>query len=335
MTFSGRFSFNLMEYAARNGADLHELIALSGFSIEELFQEETRLDAAVFDKILQSAMEQTGDPQFGLHAGENMNLASAGLIGQITQISSTVKEALAYCCEFASLGCRVLPMSLKEHEKGLMLIYEPDPKWEQKYNTAAQQTIEGYSVFFVHQFHLLTVRQFYPLEVGFTRGYPRNVKEYERVFKSPVKFKQENNYILFENAHATAKIKTSNYQLLQQLVQYAEAQLTLLKKEMGFVNKVKETVFKLMSSGFPKIEDVAGNMNTSVRTLQRKLSHENTSFQKLLESVKQELAEHYLQKSDLSLKEVAALLGYSEPAAFTRSFKQWTGSTPSQFQQSV
>ncbi len=69
----------------------------------------------------------------------------------------------------------------------------------------------------------------------------------------------------------------------------------------------------------------------SVRQLQGRLKQEGTSYQKLLDQVREELAIGYLNKGDATLCEVAFLLGYSEQGAFNHAFKRWTGSTPGEF----
>lgn len=79
------------------------------------------------------------------------------------------------------------------------------------------------------------------------------------------------------------------------------------------------------------IEAVAGNFNMSVRTLQRKLKEEGISYLVIVEEVRKTLAIHYIENSSSSVKEIAAIIGYSEPSAFVRAFKKWTGITPSAY----
>jgi AraC-like DNA-binding protein len=76
---------------------------------------------------------------------------------------------------------------------------------------------------------------------------------------------------------------------------------------------------------------VAAELHMSPRSLQRKLSAENTTFRKLVEAVRQELAESYLADGNTPLMEISYLLGFSAQSAFSRAFKRWTGSTPQEF----
>ena len=75
----------------------------------------------------------------------------------------------------------------------------------------------------------------------------------------------------------------------------------------------------------------AEKLKTSERTLRRRLSEENTSYQAILDEVRLELAREYLLETALPLHEIAALLGFSEPGNFTHTFKRWVGVTPNIF----
>ena len=78
-------------------------------------------------------------------------------------------------------------------------------------------------------------------------------------------------------------------------------------------------------------ETVATALAVSRRTLSRRLADEGTSFRSILDEVRQEFACALLQDRSLSIADVAFFLEYSEPAAFNRSFRRWTGQTPSAF----
>ena len=89
------------------------------------------------------AVSLTGDAYFGLHLGEYLNLSAAGLISQITQTCRTIREALEYCCSFAALGCRALPMVLEERTADYRLRLIPDPLWWEASPVAVRQTVAG------------------------------------------------------------------------------------------------------------------------------------------------------------------------------------------------
>jgi AraC-like DNA-binding protein len=85
---------------------------------------------------------------------------------------------------------------------------------------------------------------------------------------------------------------------------------------------------KCLDSGDARIAVVAKRLGMSARKLQGLLQAEGTSFQELLDDARSTLAREYLRDPDLSIAEVAYMLGYSEPSAFTRAFRRWTGRSP-------
>ncbi|MEM1136824.1 MAG: AraC family transcriptional regulator ligand-binding domain-containing protein, partial [Bacteroidota bacterium] len=182
---------NLIQFAAMQGAPLKELVALSGYSENDLHDENMRVAAQAYNTVIETAVSLTKDDFFGLHAGEFLNLSAAGLIGQITQTSATVKQALDYCCEFANLGCRALSLELEETAAHFKLGLNPDPLWLQQSPLSVKHTIDGYITFTLREFHTLTLRKNHPIKIYFNIKPPKNIREYERVFNCPVHFSKK------------------------------------------------------------------------------------------------------------------------------------------------
>jgi AraC-like DNA-binding protein len=101
----------------------------------------------------------------------------------------------------------------------------------------------------------------------------------------------------------------------------------------GVLVDVRRTLAVRLPRGEAEIEVVARDLKMSTRTLQRRLSSIGVSYQELLDVVRRERAEKCVADSSLSIGEIAYLVGYSEPAAFHRAFRRWTGSTPHEFRQ--
>jgi AraC-like DNA-binding protein len=78
---------------------------------------------------------------------------------------------------------------------------------------------------------------------------------------------------------------------------------------------------------------VSTSLHMSERSLQRRLADEGVTFDALLDELRRELALRYLADEKVAIAEIAYLLGYSEPSAFHRAFKRWTGTTPAEARQ--
>jgi AraC-like DNA-binding protein len=80
-----------------------------------------------------------------------------------------------------------------------------------------------------------------------------------------------------------------------------------------------------------KFELVAQNLNTSPRTLRRKLREENSSFRQVVDELRRDMAIRYLHDTNLTVEEIAETLGFSDTANFRQAFRRWTKTTPREF----
>lgn len=99
--------------------------------------------------------------------------------------------------------------------------------------------------------------------------------------------------------------------------------------------RVRSILTELLPNGEFTIDDVAKKLGYSKRTLQRKLSSENTTFQKQLNSTREVLALNYLQNTDMTTSNIAYLLGYQELNSFLRTFSIWKGMSISEYREKM
>lgn len=331
MAFNGRFVLNLAYFAESISGVKDELIKVSNLTEEELSSDTCIISDDVYNEIVEMAVRSTKDEYFGLHAGENLNLAAGGLITQIVQNSRTVKQALEYCCEFANLGCSVLPMSLIEETNHYKIILTPDESWSSKSLASFQHTVYGVLAFSVQEFYSLTRQRKHPIEVHLPWPNPINKDEYERVFGCKVLFDRDVISILLEKKDVEEQIVSADYNLLRILLKYAEEKSSQISRIKGFSSIVKQSLIKLTKPEFPNIEQVSSHLNISPRTLQRKLKAEGVTFQEIINELRKDFAISYLKRHELSLSEISYLLGYADTSNFSRSFKRWTSMTPKEY----
>lgn len=335
MAFNGRFVLNMSHLASIQGADIPELIDLSGKSLEELKDEDCIVEDFHYNRIIEKIIEKTDDQLFGLHAGENLNLSAAGLILQLVQNSTTVKRAYELCCQFANLGCSALPMELIECDDAYKIQFTPNSIWKNDSELAFQQTALGVIAFKVKEFHSLNFMQHTPIKVNLTWGKSKGHEEIENTLGCKVLFNQDEIAIYFKKEHIEATIVTSNYALLQTLIKHAEEIAAKKQKQAGFSSSVAQTIINLIKPEFPTIQQVSSHLNISSRTLQRRLSEEGLSYKEIINDLKKDFALGYIKKENLSISDIAYLLNYSEISAFTRAFKKWTGMSPVQYRNKV
>lgn len=335
MGFRARFVGHLIGFAGQQGADTGALLRISGLTQAQLADDTLFVDVETYSNVVEQAAHLTGDRHFGLHMGEFMSLAAAGLIAQITQSCGTVGAALHYMVEFANLGCQEFPFSLVKGDQAWELALNPAIAWQQRFPEAARHTMDGMIVFTLREFDALVHGKYHPRQISFSYAEPDELLEYRRLFQCPVVFDQEKTAIYLQKHHLDLPVVSADYDLLSLLVKYAHEKLARLESEHGFATTVRKSILNLVKPQFPTIDAVASNLNMSVRTLQRRLKSSGQTYQSIVNQLRRQLATDYLKSPDLSIKEIAYLLSYSESSAFVRSFRRWYDTSPAQYRKQL
>ena len=175
-----------------------------------------------------------------------------------------------------------------------------------------------------------TGRPLNPKRVEFQRT-PVRPEMYEAHFRCPVKFKCNQNALIFSKEDMDLPFITYNPDLLAAVAPQLEAELAEQLAQRNFSEQAKGILKRLLAGQRPGIDDLARELHMSTRTLQRRLTEQGISFQRLLEDARRELARHYLLHSSRELNETAYLLGYEDANSFFRAFHQWEGTSPGQW----
>jgi AraC-like DNA-binding protein len=171
-----------------------------------------------------------------------------------------------------------------------------------------------------------------PLRVEFVQ--PRaHAKTIERHFGCPVVCGAPRNAIVFRASDAQRPFVTRNAELLAMLAPQLEEELKQENGDENFVERVRIAVQQNLTGRRPTIEDIADALHISARTLQRRLLDKASSFQRVLEEARHQLARHYLNNSVLELNEAAYLLGYNDANSFVRAFRTWEGVPPARWRE--
>jgi AraC-like DNA-binding protein len=177
-----------------------------------------------------------------------------------------------------------------------------------------------------------TGRRISPLRVEFVQARP-HAKAMERHFACRVICGAPRNAIVFCASDAQRPFVTRNAELLAMLAPQFEEELKQENGDENLVERVRVAVQQKLTGRRPSIEDVADALHISSRTLQRRLQDEGSSFQRVLEEARHQLARHYLNNSVLELNEAAYLLGYEDGNSFVRAFRSWEGVPPARWRE--
>jgi AraC-like DNA-binding protein len=123
--------------------------------------------------------------------------------------------------------------------------------------------------------------------------------------------------------------------MYKQLIEQAERYLKSLNTGDNIAAQLKRMLANLMASGEANADSACRKLRLSRRTLQRRLKSERTSFQKVLQEVRADLAVRYLCDTRLKALDIAMLLGYSNISSFTTAFKSWYDMPPVEYRQKI
>lgn len=137
--------------------------------------------------------------------------------------------------------------------------------------------------------------------------------------------------VTFSSADAKRVFLTANEGMWNIFQPELRQQLANIDRNASTSERAQAVLLKHLPSGRSSMAGVAKELGLSTRTLQRRLSGENTSFQALLASTREALARHYLQETEYGSAEISYLLGYDDPNSFYRAFQSWTNRSPERF----
>jgi len=306
---------------------------------QDLLLENTQIDPAAFTDpkarlTYQQIIVLTGnmlklcnEPALGLELGKAININQFGMLGYAILSCANLRQALTLGLKYHVLIDPAFNFEVIEQEETTSIRLTAHIPTESIYNLLSDIFLSN----FVTLGQYLTGLDMMPKAIRINRPKPDYSDQYDRFFLGcPIQWDQPRTEIIFDSSvldipttladEATAKMAES---------QCAEF-LSRMGPREGIVVKVRRIL--LSNPGhFPPIEVVASHLATSTRTLSRSLQEVSTSYQKILDEVRKEMAIEYLKTSNLPIEEIAALIGYNDPSNFRKAFKRWTSQPPSYY----
>lgn len=195
-----------------------------------------------------------------------------------------------------------------------------------------QFLVESEIVFVIHIIRTATKQNIIPIEIIMQK--PVEDKAFSDYAGCEIKQGTE-NIIIFYDGGLEKPFISYNENMWEFFEPELQRRLSEMEKDDSFSARVRSALTELLPSGRGTADDVAAKLHVSKRTLQRKLTEENTTFQKQLNGTRELLARHYLQTTDMPSVDIAFLLGYQELNSFLRAFNVWTGMTVTEYRASI
>ena len=315
-----------LRYLDRKGIDAEPLLSKSELSRVQLTQDPGKLSAASQHRFLELAAVEADDPLLGLHAAAAMDLREIGLLFYLAASSATVAEALEHLAEYAATTTEEIRLEISQQQNESLLILHRALVVDEP----CRQHSEFTALSFNRVLHKLTNRDFAPSRVGFAHARDSGLREVHRILRCPVEFMQAVDSWVLPQSILELPVISEDSRLLQILEAHAGDMLSEKRAPAGLRSLVEDQLIGLLPSGRARAAVVAEQLGMSERSFRRRLVQESTNFGEVLDRLRNRLALRYLEEEQVSLKQIAWLLGYSELGAFNHAFKRWTGTSPGQ-----
>jgi len=304
--------------------------ALSLGDVRELSAGKCQLSANDYELLLTLLYQQTGQQQLGLLIGASINIADYGVLGHAMLSAATVGEAIHLGLEYYRLTSSFMTLTSSIDDENFHITARLDYDLAAIRQFAPEELLLGLT----QVARQLLGEDFSPVTVHFNTAKPDYSDDLAHFFRCPIVFEQELcRFVLAKNL-LSLPLKTANALTASQLLRLCQSllQANQSKTEDDLVIKV-QAVIKAKVNVWPTMVTVAKVLGLSERTLRRRLEALGTDYQQQVDLVRQQLAKQLIANRQVSIEQVAAVLGYSEAASFRRAFHRWLGMSPQLFRQ--
>lgn len=325
-TVSVRAVVTVIDVGVAAGISRTVLLKAADATDEDLRNPDGRLPVAAVIALWKALASHIADPGFGVTAGAALRVRQLGLLGYVACFSPTLRDALRRVARYGRLVTEEIEFTLCESKpEGTLAVKRlapgDDQSLSQDYVVAAALQVS----------RELTGVEIVPIDVQFTYRQPSSTMAHRSHFRCPLRFGQAGTAITFRVRDLGLPVVRADATLAGYLSEYADTVLASLTRGESVRHSVRAAIWSVLADGKPSLDRVARALRLSPRTLQRRLAEKGTSLHRETDEIRKTMAMALVRERAYSIDDVAFLLGYSEPSAFFRSFRRWTGTTPRQF----
>jgi AraC-like DNA-binding protein len=327
LTYSTSFCRILTDYLIAHGFSTHAVMAAMGVDEDELADRDGRIPRRAWLHAFEVAVEETGDPDLGLRVGESVRPAHLGTLGYILMSCESMRQAAELELRWHSLTADGERLEYsRDGDLSRRTLYLPDG--EPPPPPCAVDCAAAASVGFVRW---LTGAEDGLRRVALTYSEPANHDAHDKLFNCEIVFDAP-HFTVWRDPTVLRKPLAQADPGLRVRMEERAAKLAAERSAPDMlVTRVRDVVARTVRDVPPTLESAAAVLELSPRALSRRLTERGTSFSKIVDDTRRELALGYIADASLTLVDVAYLCGFSEQSAFNRAFKRWTGVPPGEY----
>ncbi len=312
--------------AKTSGIDTRALLKDANLALPLINDTSLRLRVSDQVKFLHLVAKAVPDDLFGFHLAQSPDLREFGFFYYVAASSETLGHVLQKLARYTTIANEGVSLKYLDGKNvGVTFHYVGISRHLDRHQ------IEFFMTWLIRLCRQLTGVQLMPVRVRFAHRRGALCPELTRFFGDAVKFSAAGDEVAFALATKNMPVVSADNYLNEFLTAYCEEALAQRStRRYSFRSRVENAAVPLLPHGDAKLSKIASRLGLSQRSLARRLAMEGVNFSDVLESLKVDLARVYLADNDLSVSQVAWLLGYQEVSSLTHAFKRWTGMTPRQ-----
>jgi AraC-like DNA-binding protein len=319
----------LIQAAAALGVDSEVLLKDAGINPDLLQDPTERIPLGHYLNLYRMAEERSGDPNLGLYVGHIVYFSGLNLHLYMTTICRNLKEYF-----------NVIPSTIRlRGDMGRVLICPEGDYIRLEWHPLDERTASSRPItdeMLKSAAEIVSAICALPVPVRsaeFTYPAPEDTRALTRAFGSNLKFGATVSCLYFPREVLRYPLVDLSFELSRDFCAGPAGVFTADAQDNPFLRDTRAAIRRALPSGGLTIDSLADELGISRRTLQRRLSAQGSSFKRMLQIVREDQSQRYLEDPRLAITEIALLLGYSDQASFSNAFKMWCGCAPSEYRQ--
>ncbi len=316
----------VLQAAEQLGADSGQLLRRAAIDPALLQQPDARIPVGQFFSLYADAERVTRNADIGLIVGRIIYLKGMNLQLYMGSVCQRFRDYLNLMPSVLKLRGDLGEMRVRPEGEFIRLQWQPLQPESGRHRFLSDEMLAA-SAAIVNSLCVLPI----PVRrAHFTYPEPANTSSLQLQFGTELEFGQTVSCLYLDRKSLDYPMLQQDYQGRADLAGEYD-RLVMDGTADRFLASLRQSIAQLLPEGEMSIDAVAGELNVSRRTLQRRLSARDTNFQQVLQEVRSKLACVYLADKRLAISEIAFLLGYTDQGSFSNAFKSWFGGSPSEY----
>ena len=331
------FARTLLVQARNHGRDVEAMLAAAGFPFNPLQPPEQASFVSMeqYSRLCVELFRVLADESGGVMPGSPTPFGATRLllysVMQCRTLQAALERAIEFnsCCRERRSQIRANRLQIDADGRIATLHYYsvPDPA-----NPPAQEgALCGLSMW-LRLCGWLIGQHIDVLSASCAGPAPTSMLALRHFFPCPIAFDAATNSVSFSARHLEAPLQRSIEDLDAFLpVAPYHVVITPVASDASITTRIRAILGDDLRAELPSFDDLTGLLNMSPRTLRRRLEKEGTSYQRIKDNARRDVAITLLTRRKMTVSDVAERVGFSDPSAFHRSFKKWTGLSPGEY----